>query len=763
MGGNAPRSTAASAGELLGLAGTAALVVWIPFLTRPGATVAAVLVSVALLAGAAGTALDLLARAQRRGVCTEPVEEAPWQAAGGATTLIVLGDEPVELQHNTVVLAMAAGPCIVVEPRGRDIPDQVAALGVPSVCGESLTEAVDVALGHVGTDACLLVSGRAVPVLGSTDTGAMLGNMSWITALSEPIGVEHGAEDVGYEISSRLRGRAAAMGLALWEPNATVLRTELLRSTPLPAAGPRGSWLRSVSAGRDGPGDERPGRPRSGLGRSGDHLDRVVSAVAVPTSTSSFWAESVAQQSGFVADAASAVRTERGRARLAALLVLGRQLPIWALPAWMSVLLTGALSESVPFDLAGGLFPLGLLAVMVLRHVALHRSLGVPMRPRSQALAYVMRIPAVYSSVRSAATARVYASKPHVRPRPLLWIALLAAVIAVGFVVDDDGVRLMSPLVAVAAVLTLAVLWLVMIRVMSLKHWERVSMRIPLQTAVLVDHETGRAVDGSPDGLAVVLSDGQAAPDIGATSELVIDLGATVIAATGLVVHRRADAGRTVLGIRLELEGDDRRRWAAALLDAARSGQGPEASVDLMTWGDHEPTLAAPSRFSGWSERLALAGAGVMSLLLLGALVTAMLGVHTSVVRSASMDPTIPQGSLVFSVPEAVVDLSHRDVVTRPASGGELPVTHRFVSQYVSGSDVVVTTKGDANAVSETWTVPADSTVQRIVWHVPLIGTLLAAARSGLGLLLVGAVVLGLVIAAVRPMLTRPAANPAVS
>lgn len=747
MSGDGPhRTDAVVAGELFGLAGTAAVVLWIPFLTRPGAWPAAVLVMVALLAGCSGVALDLLARLGRSQ--SDPASGGtPADAAVGSTTLIVLGDEPVELQHNTAVLAMAAGPCVVIEPRGRAVPEQIVDLGSPIVVAQGLSAGVAAALDHVTTGACLLVSGRAVPVIGPDEVAAMLDSRRWVTGSTEPIGVERGAPDVGYEVGAALRGRAASAGLVLWEPNATAVRTDALRGDPLPDRAPRGSWLRATPSAGD-------------VGR---HSSRVISAVAVPTSTSSFWAESVAQQSGFVADAAAAVRSERGRPRLAALLVLLRLLPVWAIPAWLAVLLTGALTESVPFDTAWGLFPLALIGVVTVRHVSLHRALGVAMQPRAQALAHVMRIPAVYASLRSAATARVYGSKPRVRPRLMLWIVVLAAVIAVAFVIDDDGVRLMSPAVAIAAVVTLALLWLAMIRVMALQHWERVSMRIPLNTAVLVGDEHARAVDGSPDGLALVMSDGQGGPAVGTASDLVIDLGSSVIAATGTVVHRRSESGRVVLGVRLLLEGEDRRRWAAALLGAARSGEGPAPSVDLADWVGEGPAVATESRFAGWSERLALAGAGVMSIVLLGALVAAMLGVHTSVVRSASMDPTIPQGSLVFSVPTQVDAVADGTVITRPGSDAELPVTHRLVSRYASGDEVVVTTKGDANSVSETWTVPASSSVQRIVWHVPLIGSVLAGARSGVGLVVVATVVLGLVVAALRPLLRRSTSDPAVA
>src|SRR5690606_651160 len=110
--------------EVASLLGTVAAVLWLPFLVRPGHAPIAVLVAVALLAGASGVLVDLVAgrrlhRLSSEGATDETTEPTETAGDGTFTTIVVLGDEPDELQRHSVELAQQAGPCVVIAPAER--------------------------------------------------------------------------------------------------------------------------------------------------------------------------------------------------------------------------------------------------------------------------------------------------------------------------------------------------------------------------------------------------------------------------------------------------------------------------------------------------------------------------------------------------------------------------------------------------------------------------------------------------------------------
>jgi signal peptidase len=114
------------------------------------------------------------------------------------------------------------------------------------------------------------------------------------------------------------------------------------------------------------------------------------------------------------------------------------------------------------------------------------------------------------------------------------------------------------------------------------------------------------------------------------------------------------------------------------------------------------------------------------------------------------MTPTIAQGSIVVSESERVGDLRPGDVITRPAEGQAEPVTHRLVSATRQGDDYLMQTQGDANSSGESWTIPADTTLQRVRWVIPSVGDVVALLRSNLAIVLGAVLVSGLLVLAVR-------------
>ena len=109
-------------------------------------------------------------------------------------------------------------------------------------------------------------------------------------------------------------------------------------------------------------------------------------------------------------------------------------------------------------------------------------------------------------------------------------------------------------------------------------------------------------------------------------------------------------------------------------------------------------------------------------------------GVTPYTVLTGSMEPALAPGDVVLSERRSPLSARPGDVVTfhDPSRDGEL-VTHRVESLRRAGASVTFVTRGDANDVSETWTVPADGAIGRATLRVPLLGHVVhrAGTREG--------------------------------
>lgn len=117
------------------------------------------------------------------------------------------------------------------------------------------------------------------------------------------------------------------------------------------------------------------------------------------------------------------------------------------------------------------------------------------------------------------------------------------------------------------------------------------------------------------------------------------------------------------------------------------------------------------------------------------------------VVRSGSMSPTIPTGSVVFYKKIDAADVKVGDVIvfTKPGDATE-KVTHRVFQIGSSSTGRYFVTKGDANGSPDNWRVPAVGTGWVAAAHVPVLGYALADLQSATGrllLLLIPAILLG--------------------
>jgi signal peptidase len=158
-------------------------------------------------------------------------------------------------------------------------------------------------------------------------------------------------------------------------------------------------------------------------------------------------------------------------------------------------------------------------------------------------------------------------------------------------------------------------------------------------------------------------------------------------------------------------------------------------------------TLAAPARIATW---LVMAVVTVAVLGLLAVTVGPRLFSYQAlVVRSGSMAPTIPTGSIVFyrKIPAEKVKVGDVIVFSRPDIPSER-VTHRVYKIGSSSTGRYFVTKGDANGAPDDWRVPAVGTGWKASFHIPVVGYVLYDLQSTaarLLLLVVPALLLGLI------------------
>jgi signal peptidase len=201
---------------------------------------------------------------------------------------------------------------------------------------------------------------------------------------------------------------------------------------------------------------------------------------------------------------------------------------------------------------------------------------------------------------------------------------------------------------------------------------------------------------------------------------------------------------------------------SVAELDKGQSVGDPNTGSETMEpAGPQQPgaevaSAAAPTTRSeqSWAWRvispLILAVASVIVIGLLALTIgPRLLPYQALVVRSGSMSPTIPTGSVVFyhKVDAANVKVGQIIVFNRPGQTGER-VTHRVYKVVNGPTGRYFETKGDANGAPDGWRIPAVGTGWVAGFHVPVAGYILADLQSTtarLLLLLIPALGLGII------------------
>lgn len=104
--------------------------------------------------------------------------------------------------------------------------------------------------------------------------------------------------------------------------------------------------------------------------------------------------------------------------------------------------------------------------------------------------------------------------------------------------------------------------------------------------------------------------------------------------------------------------------------------------------------------------------------------------IEIKIVKSGSMEPAIPTGSIVAIMPATTYALG--DIVTFGRdTAREIPTTHRIVE--VQGGGVTFLTKGDANEEADPRPIVASEVIGKVWFAVPFVGYILDFARQPLG------------------------------
>lgn len=132
-----------------------------------------------------------------------------------------------------------------------------------------------------------------------------------------------------------------------------------------------------------------------------------------------------------------------------------------------------------------------------------------------------------------------------------------------------------------------------------------------------------------------------------------------------------------------------------------------------------------------------------------GLLIATMLpipgNIEVKIVKSGSMEPAIPTGSVVVVKPAA--EYRFNDVITfGEDTKTEIPTTHRIIGIANTQDSPVYTTKGDANEEQDPNPVERREVIGKVIVHVPYAGFVLDFARQPMGFALLIGVPAALVI-----------------
>ena len=124
-----------------------------------------------------------------------------------------------------------------------------------------------------------------------------------------------------------------------------------------------------------------------------------------------------------------------------------------------------------------------------------------------------------------------------------------------------------------------------------------------------------------------------------------------------------------------------------------------------------------------------------VALLLVGTRFPIPGNLQVYVVRSGSMEPSIPTGAVV--VVRRATEYNENEVITFSNRGEDIPTTHRIIKKEIISGRASYTTKGDANNAPDVEAVYSSRILGKVLFDIPYVGYAVAAARQPLGFFII--------------------------
>ncbi|QIM19045.1 signal peptidase I [Leucobacter coleopterorum] len=112
------------------------------------------------------------------------------------------------------------------------------------------------------------------------------------------------------------------------------------------------------------------------------------------------------------------------------------------------------------------------------------------------------------------------------------------------------------------------------------------------------------------------------------------------------------------------------------------------------------------------------------------AVVAIVWGVRPIVFSTNSMSPSVPAGSLAFTIPVDSAVIAPGDIVSAQRLGDGKLVTHRVVSVDHKESNTTLIMRGDANSSNDAAPYDVSDGAQKVIWHIPHAGGLVTVFQS---------------------------------
>ncbi len=673
-------------------------------LARPTEWPIAAVLILAMAWGAAPQAIDAFLGESRP-------SQPPPDAHGSFTIAVHIGRQSPGISRVSVVAAAAAAPTVVVATEAADV-ELLGPLSCPIFLAETIEEALNEAAATVDSDALLVLSASSFADARSAEIAAGLirQGSGWIIGRSRTFNRDGFSPQVRGRLGTRLRSSARAAGLQLWEPNATIVSTRLVREQPFEPGRPWGAMLRTLET----------------RGQNGAEQALTLSMSAEPVDGRSYWPVSVLRKRRSVADLVDAVATSRGRSRWLATGLLLRELDgcllaLWLISPWM-------ITRAQMGAFRGPLWLSMLLAGVpaILRWVAARYVHRVRVHPLEDMLALAFEAPGSVLAVPTAFTRRVTPTRVRLPGQPLVLAGLVFAAITCVPLFTEGTTSERSAAVGLALT-ELALLWLLAMRAIFQRNWARTTYRIRVPLPARLDGQVATTLDVSPQGLALEGCFGELPIGSEVDIDISLDDGST-LSAPGIVEDRRARGVTNVAGVSLEVPAADQSRWVAQLSRSVAAVSGHSVRSRTSVHAGSTPRRRIATK---WLGRAIVATISAVSLTALLALCLTIAGYRPLIVRSGSMEPALRVGDVVLVEDVEANQLKVGDVATlRDPLEVTDTLTHRVRAISDNGQVVIVTTRGDANITDETFTMPRTAIVGRVVTRFAAVGTVAAWAGS---------------------------------